>query len=114
MLIAILSLLISFLVTGLAYYLFEQRSKSSEVTRVRQRLGVRTEAKRLAGSDTPALIRSGERNEPRWLSTGGPYLRINDKLQGLIEAAGLTSTPQNIQKQCLLAAVAAAGVVLFA
>jgi tight adherence protein B len=105
MLIALFSLLVSFGITTLAYYFFQQRAKSSEVTRVRRRLGVETEAERLAESDAPALIRSGDRDEPRWLRTLGPYLRINEKLQLLIESAGLTATPKRIQKQCAMAAL---------
>ena len=114
MLIALLSLLISFGITTLAYYFFQQRAKSSEVTRVRQRLGVKTEAERLAETGTPALIRSGERNEPRWLRTLGPALRINEKLQLLVESAGLASTPERIQKECLVAALVGGSAMLFA
>jgi tight adherence protein B len=105
MLIALFSLLVSFGVTTLAYYFLQQRAKSSEVTRIRRRLGVETEAERLAKSDAPALIRSGDRDEPRWLRALGPYLRINEKLQLLIESAGLSSTPERVQKQCAIAAM---------
>jgi tight adherence protein B len=114
MLIALFSLLLSFGITTLAYYLFQQRAKSSEVTRVRQRLGLKTEAERLAESDAPTLIRSGDRKEPRWLRTLGPYLRINEKLQLLIESAGLVSTPERVQKQCAVSALVGGGAILFA
>ncbi len=114
MFIALFSLLLSFAITTFAYYFFQQRVRSSEVTRVRRRLGVETEAERLAESDAPSLIRTADRSEPRWLRTLGPYLRINEKLQLLIESAGLSATPQRIQKQCALAAIVAGGATLFA
>jgi tight adherence protein B len=114
MFIVLVSLLVSFGITTLVFYFFQQRSKSSEVTRVRRRLGVETEAERLAESDAPALIRSGDRDEPRWLRTLGPHLRINEKLQLLIESAGLTSTPERIQKRCAIAALCGAILILIA
>lgn len=114
MVIAIISLLLSFGVTTLAYSFFERRTKQSEVTQIRRRVGVETEAERLAESEAPALIRTSDRNEPRWLLTLGPYLRINEKLQALIESAGRSSTPQQIQKQCAIVGLGAAAVVLFA
>jgi tight adherence protein B len=114
MVIILFSLLISFGITTLAYQLFQRRSKSSEVTRVRRRLGVETEAERLAESDVPSLIRSGERNEPLWLHALGPHLRINERLQSLTESAGVQSTPERILKQCAVLALIAGSVVLFA
>ncbi len=112
--IILLSLLISFSITTLAYRYFQQRSRLSEGTRVRRRLGVETEAERLAESATPALIRTSEQNEPWWLHTLGPHLRINEKLQALIEGAGLESAPERVQKQCAVAALLTGGVVLCA
>src|SRR5579863_6786936 len=105
MVIVLLSLLLSFGITTLAYRFFQQRSRVSEVTRVRRRLGVETEAERLAESEVPALIRSGERNEPWWLRTLGPHLRVNEKLQLLIESAGLKVAPERVLKQCLAASL---------
>jgi tight adherence protein B len=112
MVIVLISLLISFGITTLAYRFLQQRSRVSEVARVRRRLGVETEAERLAESAVPALIRSGERNEPWWLHTLGPHLRINEKLLVLIESAGMTSSPEKVQKQCAVSALLAGGLVL--
>jgi tight adherence protein B len=75
---------------------------------------VETEAERLAVSVVPALIRSSERHEPWLLHTLGSYLRVNEKLQLLIESAGSSATPLRIQKECAVAAVLAGGVVLIA
>jgi tight adherence protein B len=112
MIIALVSLLVSFGITTLAYCFYLQRAKSSEVTRVRRRLGVKTEAERLAETEIPALIRTEDRAEPRWLRNFGRFLRVNEKLQSLIESSGLTSTPERVQKECVLAAVAAGVAVL--
>jgi tight adherence protein B len=114
MTIVLLSLLISFGTTTLIYRYYQQRTRGSEVTRVRRRLGVETEAERLAESDAPSLIRSGERNEPWWLHTLGPHLRINEKLQSLVDSAGLESSPESIHKQCAVAAFIAGALVLSA
>jgi tight adherence protein B len=113
MFIALFSLLTSFGITALAYHFWLQRTKSSEVNRVRRRLGMKTEAERLAESEAPALIRSTERREPRWLSTLGPRLRINERLQSLIESAGLKTTPDRVQKKCVVAGVLAGAAILF-
>ena len=113
MLIALFSLLISIALTSTGYYLLQRRAKSSEVSRVRRRLGVVTEAERLAANEGPALIRAAEREEPRWLNAIGPRLRINERLQTLIESAGLTSTPDRTLKECAIAAVVAIAAVLF-
>jgi tight adherence protein B len=112
MLIALFSLLISFGITTLAYHFYQQRTQSSEVTRVRRRLGVETEEEKLAEPDAPALIRTGERAEPRWLRTLGPHLRINEKLHLLIESAGLTTTPERVQKECVIAGIVAGSGIL--
>src|SRR5580704_14503252 len=112
MFIALISLLVSFGITTLGYYVFQQRYQSSEVTRVRRRLGVETEAERIAESGAPALIRSGDRDEPHWLRALGPYLRINEKLQSLIESAGVTSTPVRVHKQCAMSALLGAVLML--
>jgi len=112
--IALFSLLLSLGITAFACYIFQRHAKSSEITRVRRRLGVETEAERLAESDAPALIRSGERKEPRWLRTLGPYLRINERLQLLVESAGRSSTPERVQKECATAALVAGAAMLFA
>ncbi|HEY3835401.1 MAG TPA: type II secretion system F family protein [Bryobacteraceae bacterium] len=112
--IILLSVLLSFGITTLAYRVFESRSRDSEVTRVRRRLGVETEAERLAESGVPSLIRTGERNEPRWLHLVAPYLRVNERLQLLIESAGVQSTPASILKQCALMGFVAGTVVLLA
>src|SRR5262249_16426959 len=114
MLIVLISLLISFGISTLAYRFFEQRSKGSEMTRVRRRLGVETEAERLAATDVPSLIRSGERKEPWWVRTFAPHLRINERLSSLIESAGLQSTPESVQKTCAVWAVLAAGLTFLA
>jgi tight adherence protein B len=100
--IILLSILISFGITTFAYRFFQRRSRDSEVTRVRRRLGVETEAERLAESGVPSLIRTGERTEPRWLSILAPYLRVNERLQLLTESAGVQSTPAGILKQSAL------------
>ena len=113
MIIVLISLLISFGMTTLAYRFFERRSKVSEVTRVRQRLGVETEAERLAAADLPSLIRSPERNEPWWLRVLGPYLRIHERLRLLTESAGLESTPERVAKRCAISALIAGGAVFF-
>ena len=105
MIIVLFSLLISFGTTTVIYWLVQQRSRTSELTRVRRRLGVETPAERLGSSATPALIRSSVQNEPRWLQSIGLHLRINEKLQVLIERAGVTATPKGIKKQCALASV---------
>lgn len=112
MVIILLSLLISFGITTLGYRFFQQRSRVSEATRVRRRLGVETEAERLAESDVPALIRAGERNEPRWLHSLGPLLRINERLLSLTEGAGAQMAPEKVVKQSLIMALMAGGVVL--
>lgn len=112
MIIALFSLLLSFGVTGLGYFFYERRATRSEVAQVRRRVGVETEAERLAESETPALIRTSDRSEPKWLRAIGPHLRINEKLQALIESAGRSSTPQQIEKQCAVLGLAAAVVVL--
>jgi tight adherence protein B len=112
MLIILFSLLLSFGITTLIYRLYQQRSRSSEGTRVRQRLGVQTEAERLAAADAPALIRGNEKAEPWWLRTLAPHLRIHETLQVLIESAGQQSTPESVLKLCALLALSAAGVIL--
>src|SRR5262249_16314153 len=56
MLIILLSLPISLGITTILYWLYQHRSKLSEMTRVRRRLGVETPAERLAESGAPALI----------------------------------------------------------
>lgn len=114
MIIVLLSLLISFGVTTLAYWFFVQRSRASEVTRVRRRLGVQSEAERLAETGVPSLIRSNETGEPWWLRTLGPHLRIRENLQVLIESAGLQTEPARILKHCAVAGLAAGVVVLCA
>jgi tight adherence protein B len=48
------------------------------------------------------------------LNTIAPFLRINERLQTLIEGAGLQSTPQRILKQCALWALLTGGAVLCA
>lgn len=112
LLIILLSLLISFGITTLAYRVYEQRARKSEVTRVRRRLGVETAAERLAESGAPSLIRSNERSQPWWLRAVGPHLRISEKLQVLIESAGLQWGPERVLKQCAVAGLLAGGVVL--
>jgi tight adherence protein B len=112
MIIALFSLLISFGATTAVYMLMQQRARSSEQTKVRRRLGVVTAAERLAEAETPALIRSAEQGEPRWLHSLGAHLRINEKLQALIESAGSTTKPGSIQKQCAVAGVLAGGAIL--
>jgi len=114
MTIALISLLISTSITGVAYWLYQRRSQSSEITKVRRRLGVETEAERLAESEIPALIRSAARREPWWLLNVGSHLRINERLQLLIESSGVQSTPERVQKECAVAAVLAGVVVLIA
>jgi tight adherence protein B len=114
MFIALFSLLTSIGITTLAYHFLQQRTKSSEVNRVRRRLGMKTDAERIAESEAPALIRSSERKEPQWLRTLGPRLRINERLLLMIESAGLKTTPERVQKKCAIAAVLAATVVLLA
>jgi len=113
MLIMALSLLLSFGITGLAYRFVQSRSRGSEVTRVRKRLGVETAEERIAEAGTPALIRSGDKEEPWWLHKLGPYLHINATLQTLIESAGRQSTPDKVLKQCALSGLLAGG-ALFA
>jgi tight adherence protein B len=112
MVIVLLSILLSFGITTLGYYFYQRRSRISEVTQVRRRLGVGMGAERPAVSDTPSLIRPEEPNDPRWLHALGPQLRVNEKLQALIEGAGGKSTPGRIQKQCAMAALLASGSVL--
>src|SRR5579864_3345511 len=112
MMIVLLSLLISVGVTTLAYWFIERRSRASEVTRVRRRLGLQTEAERLAETNTPSLIRSSERQEPWWMRTLGPRLQINEKLRVLIESAGLNWEPDRVLKQCAVSGLVAAGLVL--
>jgi tight adherence protein B len=114
MVIVLLSLLISLGITTLAYRFLQERSRASEVARVRRRLGVETAAERLAASEVPSLIRSNERNEPWWLHTLGPYLRINERLLMLIEGAGSQSTPERVQKHCALSALLGGAIVLCA
>ncbi len=114
MFIALVSLLLSFAVTTLAWYFLERRSRNSEADKVRRRVGTESESERLAAAGAPSLILTTDRREPPWLRTLGPYLRINEKLQSLIESAGRTSTPASIQKQCALAALAAGGAILVA
>jgi tight adherence protein B len=114
MMIAAISLLISFGITTFVYWFFQQRSRSSEVTRVRRRLGVETEAERLAESQTPALIRSSKLRDPWWLRGPGSRLRINERLQSLIERAGLECTPERVQKECTIAAFLAGVAVVVA
>jgi tight adherence protein B len=114
MLIALVSLLLSFGISTLAYWFYQRRSKAAEGTRIRRRLGMETEAERLASSDAPVLIRSGERHEPWWLRTLTPHFRINERLQLLIEGAGLSSTPEVVLKQSAVLAITAAAVILAA
>ena len=113
MFIALFSLLISIGITTIAYHFFQQHTKLSEINRIRRRLGMKTEAERLAESEAPALIRSSERKDPQWLRALGPHLRINERLQLMIESAGLKATPERVQKKCALAAVLAASTILF-
>jgi tight adherence protein B len=115
MLIALFSLLIAFSITGTGYWLYLRRSRSTEVSRVRRRLGVQTEAERFAeaAAQGPSLIRSAvEKNGV--LHALGAHLKINDKLQRLIEASGAQTSPERVQKQAALYAVGAAGAVLVA
>jgi tight adherence protein B len=112
MVIILVSLLISFGISTLAYRFFLRRSQVSEASRVRRRLGMETEAEKLETAEIPTLIRAADRKEPWWLRTLAPRLRINERLQTLIEAAGLESSPESIQKQCALGALLAGGIVL--
>jgi tight adherence protein B len=112
MFIILISLLLSLGITTLACLLYQGHARSSEFGKVRRRLGGETEAEKLAETGAPLLIRTTERNEPRWLNTLAPHLRMNEKLQLLIESAGRSSTPASIEKECATAALVAAGMTL--
>jgi tight adherence protein B len=112
MFIALISLLLSFGITTFACFLFQRHARSSEASKVRRRLRAESETERTVESGTPLLIRTAERNEPRWLNTLAPHLRINDKLHLLIESAGRSSTSASIQKQCAVAALLTGGMIL--
>ena len=113
MLIALFILFLACAITTAAYGVLSKRSRSSEVTRVRRRLGVETAAERIADSGGPALIRSGTEKDDA-LQRSSVLLQINEKLQKLIESAGAGSSPQQIEKQGAAFAAATTAAVLIA
>lgn len=94
--IVLISLLLSFALTTLAYSVWERHAASAKIDKVRRRLGPETEAERVGRTGAPLLIRTGEPRQPRWFGS--------DRLQLMMEAAGRSSTPVQVQKQCAVAA----------
>jgi tight adherence protein B len=116
MLIVLFSLLLSFAITGTAYWFLQKRSADTEAACVRRRLGVETEQERMAAAveASPALIRASVRGESRWLLRIAPRLHFQQRLRALIEHAGASTTVERVQQQALITGLIAAAVILIA
>jgi len=110
--IVLASLLFASAMATVIYGVMAKHTRTSEIDRVRRRLGIETEAERLADAGGPILIRAAVKQD--WLQVLGSHLRINDKLQKLIETSGSDCSAQHIQKRCALIAIITSAVILVA
>lgn len=112
MLIALLSLALSFGLTATVVWFFDRRTKTNEITRVRKRIGGETEMESLAEPAAPTLIRALARSEPAWIGQLLPRLRLQERLHALLESAGSPATVQSVGNECLVGATVAASALL--
>lgn len=115
MTVILLSLMLSFAITGTACWFWRKRMALTEASIVRRRLGVETEQERMAAAveSAPALIRSNVRPESGWLLRIAPDLRLEQQLQRLIDRSGMSTTLPRVLKECVVIGLVA-GIGVFA